>query len=58
MKPKNRGRPVQIRDFVCTECGTKATATKWKGKTVKGHAKEMWCYRCGKTTRHVQVSER
>lgn len=44
----------QVRYFVCTVCGSRTPATKWKGKTVAGHVKTMYCYRCRKITDQIQ----
>lgn len=52
---KKSARPVQIRVFLCPECGTKVSATKTKAKTKAGHIKTMYCYVCKKYTDHVQV---
>jgi len=51
---KTRPIPRQ-RLFQCTVCGNKTLAPKWKGRTHPGHIKTMYCYRCGKTTDHVQI---
>jgi transcription elongation factor Elf1 len=48
-----RYRP-QIRSFVCTVCGNKATFPKYLGKTKAGHVKTVYCYVCKARTDHIQ----
>lgn len=48
---------VQMRRFRCEECGVVVTAPKKVSrKTSAGHVKHMYCYKCQKTTRHIQIS--
>ena len=48
-------RRIQMRVFVCSQCGTKLVATKYKSKTGIGHVKTAWCYVCKETTEHIQI---
>lgn len=52
-KAQNRG--VQIRVFVCPECGTHITATKSRGQTHPGHIKDIWCYVCQQVQKCEQI---
>lgn len=52
---RKSARWIQKRVFECTECGTKVQATKTRHKTSAGHIKTMYCYKCKKTTDHVQI---
>lgn len=45
----------QVRLFQCDTCGTKREATKYKGKTVSGHKKVMYCLVCQARTEHTQI---
>lgn len=48
----------QMRKFRCDECSAFAPATKRRSrKTPVGHVKNMYCIRCRKVTRHVQVPD-
>ena len=47
-------RTYQLRHFVCTVCGDKQTASKYKGHTNNGHIKTMWCPVCNTEQDFVQ----
>ncbi len=55
MKRHPRAVVPQMRVFVCPACGTKTTVTKVKGRTSPGHFKQIYCYKCKKRTRQVQL---
>jgi uncharacterized protein YlaI len=44
-------RAYQLRTFICPDCGETQKATKVKGRTGKGHVKNLYCPRC-KGERH------
>lgn len=50
-------RHVQFRAFKCLKCGTVAQYPKYGERTGIGHIKTVWCYRCRRSTRHVQISK-
>ena len=48
-------RAYDVRVFKCTECGSVNFAAKSRGwKSGKGHIKDIYCYKCQKTTKHMQ----
>lgn len=46
---------IQKRLFQCTVCGTVSPATKYKGITIPGHLKTMYCRTCKDDTDHIQI---
>lgn len=57
MRTKRHPRAIvpQMRVFQCLQCGTKFTITKVRGQTHPGHFKQIYCYKCKKRTRQVQL---
>lgn len=48
-------RAVYLRSFVCQSCGTTQTFTKRKHKTIPGHEKDAYCYKCQRKTKWLQI---
>ena len=49
-------RAVQLRLFQCPECGTRQTMPKYKRcKTVCGHVKTAWCFKCMARRQFIQI---
>lgn len=46
---------IQKRLFQCQVCGTVSPATKYKGITIPGHVKTMYCRTCKDDTDHIQI---
>lgn len=55
IRNKKDPRRIQMRDFECSVCGTRRTATKRLGRTHEGHIKTMYCVTCREVTDHVQL---
>lgn len=56
-RKKVRAR-VPVRIFRCSACGALNPAPKKHGRTVAGHIKTFWCYRCQAVTDQEQVETR
>lgn len=55
MTRREAGYRPQKRLFQCSMCGRHTPAVKFKGRTVPGHIKHMYCLACRKVTEHVQI---
>jgi len=54
---KNIKRTVQS-NFKCLECGAIIPLTRLRTRAKKdGHIKNIWCYKCKKTTKHKEIRE-
>ena len=48
---------MNMSDFYCTQCGTKAIPIWRKASQSReaGHLKKLWCLKCQKETNHAEV---